>query len=360
MEHGELEEKHKKISGEILDLQGILVSTKILDGLGRSHNRGRKRYWVLNLIFLNLIVLGPWLLIGYTWHEFERARYLWISVPLTHEFLIAGFILAHVETEKTLHDIPAYIINKLIVTREMSGFGSWLGKSLAIPSMIPFVSFIGILWVSLGIAGESIIHQEFVGWGLSVTLILEGLLAGIALYSVYWITRIAYQLRKYRYELNWFSPVSSQVLHDITVLIKKRAYAFSLYFAVFMLTSSSSLVDRNSRLVFVLPAFIIIWTIMITQYLITRSTTAGIVDREKRRTLNRLTEKINQIDETCDLSDKETAERLLRLGEIQRQVLASKTSSYDLNSISTLLGQLMLPILGLLLGNLDKVSGLFP
>jgi hypothetical protein len=196
--------------------------------------------------------------------------------------------------------------------------------------------------------------------GFSISVILEGLLAAMALHTVFWISMLAWQLRRYRYELNWFSPVSSQALHDITVLIKKRATAFSLYFAAFMLTSSSSLVDRNSRLVFVLPAFLLIWTIMITQYLITRSTTAGIVDREKRRTLNRLADKINQIDETCDLSDKDTAERLLRLGAIQRQVLASKNSTYDLNSISTLLGQLMLPILGLLLGNLDKVSGLFP
>jgi len=358
MEYGELEEKRRIISGEILDLQETIVSTRILDGLGGPHNRGRKRYWIRNVIFLNLIVLGPWLLIGAILHEFERTRYLWISAPLTHEFVIAGFILAHVEIRRMLRDIPALIVDKLIDVCEISEFGNWLGKSLSIPSMIPFVAFIGLLWVGLGIAGESMIHQEFVGWGLSVTLILEGVLAGMALYSVFWISMLAYRLRKYRYELNWFSPVSSEVLHNITALIKKRAYAFSLYFAAFMLTSSTSLVDRNSKLVFVLPAFIIIWTIMITQYLITRSTTARIVDREKWKTLIRLAEKINQFDESCDLSEKETAERLLRLGEIQRQVMASKTSSYDLNSISTLLGQLMLPILGLLLGNLDKVSGL--
>jgi hypothetical protein len=224
--------------------------------------------------------------------------------------------------------------------------------------MVPFVAFIGLLWVCLGIAGESMLHQEFVGWGLSVTLILEGVLAGIALYSVFWISLLAYRFRKYRYELNWFSPVSSQVLHNITALIKNQAYAFSLYFAAFMLTSSTSLVDRNSKLVFVLPAFLIIWTIMIAQYLITRSTTASIVDREKWKTLNTLAGKINQIDPAGDLAEKDTAERLLRLGEIHRQVLASKTSTFDLNSIATLLGQLMLPILGLLLGNLDKVSGL--
>jgi hypothetical protein len=117
MEHGELEENRRKISVGTLDLQETIVSTKILDRLGGPHNRARKRYWFRNVIFLNLIVLGPWLLIGYTLDGFERTRYLWISAPLTHEFVIAGFILAHVEICRMLHDIPAFILDKFIVVR---------------------------------------------------------------------------------------------------------------------------------------------------------------------------------------------------------------------------------------------------
>jgi len=60
------------------------------------------------------------------------------------------------------------------------------------------------------------------------------------------------------------------------------------------------------------------------------------------------------------LSDKETAERLLRLADIHRQIMASKTNTFDLKSLSNLFSQLMLPLLGLLLGNLDKISALLP
>ena len=358
MEHGELEEKRRRAGDDILALREVIPSTMLLDQLGKAYKRGSWGYWISIVLFLNVIILGPWLLIGLSRKELEWTRYLWVSGSMAVEFVIAGFILAHLETCRVLEDIPALIIPRLLDGCELPALGDWLRNSLSIRGMAPFVLCVWLVWVAVGVAGQSLVHRQFVGLGFSLTVLLEGLLAALALYSVFWISRLAYQLRRYRYELNWFSPVSSQVLRNITALIKKRAYAFSLYFAAFMLTSSTSLVDRNSKLVFVLPAFLIIWTIMIAQYLITRSTTASIVDREKWKTLNTLAGKINQIDPAGDLAEKDTAERLLRLGEIHRQVLASKTSTFDLNSIATLLGQLMLPILGLLLGNLDKVSGL--
>ena len=199
------------------------------------------------------------------------------------EFVIAGFILAHLETRRMLEDIPALILPGFTDGCELQKFVGWLRKSLSLPGLAPFVFLAWLVWVAVGIAGQSLVHRQFVGVGFSMTVVLEGVLAAMALHTVFWISLLAYRLRRYQYELNWFSPVSSQVLYNITALIRKQAYAFSIYFAVFMLTSSSSLVDRNSKLVFVLPAFIVIWTIMITQYLITRSTTASIVDREKRR-----------------------------------------------------------------------------
>jgi hypothetical protein len=359
MEHGELEEKRRKISGGILHLQETIVSTRILDGLGGLPNRGRKRYWVRNVIFLNLIVLGPWLLIGFARQEFERTHYLWISGPLTIEFVIAGFLLANLETRRMLGDMPHFIVDRMLGVCEIEEFGVWLGKSLTVRAMVPFVSLLWLVWISLGIAGQSFVHREFVGFGFSLTLILEGLLAAIALHSVYWITRTAYQLRKYQYELNRFSPASSEIINNIYELVKKRAYGFSIYFAVFMLTSSSSLVDINSRVVFAWPAFLTIWTVMITQYLITRDTARVIVDRGKWKTLNRLAERMNSIEKEGDLSDREIAEKLLRLCEIHRQVAGSRTSTFDLNSLTTLLSQLMLPLLGLALGNSEKVSEFF-
>ena len=100
------------------------------------------------------------------------------------------------------------------------------------------------------------------------------------------------------------------------------------------------------------------WIIILTQFFLIQSTRGKIVKNAKWKTLNKIQAKINAVEATGDLSDKETAERLLRLADIHRQIRASRTNTFDFRSLSTLFSQLMLPLLGLLLGNLDSVLAL--
>ena len=69
---------------------------------------------------------------------------------------------------------------------------------------------------------------------------------------------------------------------------------------------------------------------------------------------------MNSVEAAGDLSDQETSERLLRLADIHKQILSSKAHSFDFKSVATLFSQLMLPLLGLLLGNLDEILALLP
>jgi len=108
-----------------------------------------------------------------------------------------------------------------------------------------------------------------------------------------------------------------------------------------------------------LPELVVFWTIIVVQYFIIRSTLRAITDRTKWKTLNRIRDKMNTIEATGDLSDKDIAERLLRLADIHKQVMSSNTKTFDLKSVTTLFSQLMLPLLGLLLGNIEQVLGLF-
>jgi len=122
---------------------------------------------------------------------------------------------------------------------------------------------------------------------------------------------------------------------------------------------TSNLVDEQVRVLIGIPLLVFFWTVIFTQFGATRSTLGIITDRAKWKTLNRIRDKINTLEATGDLSDKDTAERLLRLADIHKQVMASNTKIFDLKSVTTLFSQLMLPLLGLLLGNLDKVLDLF-
>jgi hypothetical protein len=92
--------------------------------------------------------------------------------------------------------------------------------------------------------------------------------------------------------------------------------------------------------------------------LINRYATNKIIDTAKWKILNNLQAQVNRLVKSQDFSEKESAEKLLRLTEIYERIAISKSNRFDLKSLSTFVSQLLLPLLGLLLGNLDKVSAL--
>jgi hypothetical protein len=57
---------------------------------------------------------------------------------------------------------------------------------------------------------------------------------------------------------------------------------------------------------------------------------------------------------------KEPVEQLNRLLDLHDRVKATRESTFDARAALTLFNQLMLPILAVLLSNLDKLSGLIP
>jgi hypothetical protein len=136
-------------------------------------------------------------------------------------------------------------------------------------------------------------------------------------------------------------------------MFNKHLYITASYFGV------ATLVISFIKLTSVtFPLILLGWLIIILQFLINRYATTKIIDTAKWKILNNLQEQINHLVKSQDLSEKESAEKLLRLTEIYERIAISKSNRFDLKSLSTFVSQLMLPLLGLLLGNLEKVSAL--
>jgi hypothetical protein len=194
-----------------------------------------------------------------------------------------------------------------------------------------------------------------VGFGFLSTTVIVGTLAGLGFYVPFWLNLLTVDLKNYQYDINTFLPADSEIVHNITEILTKRIYILAACFSIFTLIGSSNLLDRQLRAIFTFPILLLAWITITIQFLLIRSTLGWIINRTKWKTLNKIQVKINLIEATGDLSDKDTAERLLRLADIHKQIMASKTNTFDLKSVSTLFSQLMLPLLGLVLGNLEKI-----
>ena len=354
-----LESKRKEVREEILAMKEKIPSAKIFNFFGRVFKKESLGYWLSNFIALNLITFSPWILIGLLLNELIPNQYLWYPASVVIVYFVLSLLLVHILTTNLFKKISDQIIAKINEPEDLENFLQWFKSSWSAQVVVRFIVIAAASWVLLGLGGISIAYHKFVGIGFSITTMITGALVGTTLYPVFWFGWLGLKLKEYQYELNTFSPPDSEVIKDISNILTKRVYILAVFIALGNVIGSTILTERSLTIVFALPIALFIWLVIIALFLIIRSTLVTIVDRAKWKTLNKLQVQINSIEAKNDLSDKEIAEKLLRLDDLYKRVLASETRIFDLNSLSTLFSQLMLPLLGLLLGNIDQVMALF-
>lgn len=352
-QQAELEAKRAEAKAEILALKKQIPAARIFDLFGKTLETGSIEYWIFNIILLNVILLLPWI-ISIALHENDRTEDVWIPILIGIEASVLGLVVAGIVILKILDDLANLLVDKIQQTNDLLDFIKWLKHSWSLRNFFPFVIIFSILWVFLAEYSFSVVLHEFIGFGLSLTIFLASIGAGIAFQGTFWVGLLASNLKNYHYEINTFSPIDSEVVNNINEILTRRMSAVAVYLAVITLFAGSSLVDQRIRVTFSLPIFLIGWTLLIAQFLYTRSAIGKIVSRAKWQTLNKIQTKINFIQSNGDLSEKDTAERLLRLVDIHGRVIASRSDSLDFRSISTFISQLMLPLLGLVLGFFDN------
>jgi hypothetical protein len=356
----ELEEKRREMREEILAVKDSILPARIVNFLGSTFQRGTAGYWLSNLTILNLILFGPWMILGSLLKETGKNALILMPSIIAIEFSIFGFTLGYLIVQNILSDIANSVVQKINNIDNFLRFMYWLRASWSHKNVFAFILPFTAIWAGLGIGGMSLPFHEFVGFGLSLTVILVGLIAGMAFYFPFWVGFLALRLKDFQYELNAISPADSEIVHHLSEILIKRIYMFALFFCVLTFISTSNLVYEQLRISFSIPFILLAWTGITLQFIITRLTVTTIAEKAKWKTLNRLQTKINFIGAHGDLSDQGTAEKFLRLTDIHARVSGSATNMFDLKSILMFVTQLMLPLLGLLLGNLDKIRKLFP
>jgi len=351
----ELMQKRQEVREEILALKDQIPSARIFNRLGLVFKRNSLGYWLLSIVLLNLILAGPWISVGLILNEFKR------TTPIIGEILFAmisipsALVVAHIAAQYLLNDLANRIVKQINNTNDLSKILRWLDQSLSMKTAYGYAVPFALIWTVLGIPALNVPAQQFVGYGLSLSTFLIGLVIGLIVHIYIWACLLVSHLKEYQYEMNAFSPSDSEILSDISESLTRAIYVLAGLFAVTTLLFTSRLINEQTRNIIIIPFAVFGWIIILIQFLLTRSTLRTITDRAKWKTLNRIRDQINALEATGDLSDKDTAERLFRLADIHKQIMASNTKTFDLKSVTTLFSQLMLPLLGLLLGNIDKV-----
>ena len=353
----ELESKRREVAGEILSFKKkvapaltIKMFSKLLP---RKLSDGSFIYWILIAIILNLAMWVPGLLVSRLLGESSWDNIIWFSWFVGVQTCMLALLVSHLALQSLLNELATRVVNKIINSQDLDEFLEWIYSSWSITNIMGVVIIYCALWLFFAVWGISEIRGGFAGAGPTVTATIGSVLLGMSANYSIWLIFLPQKLASYSYDLNVVLPARSEIINVLTNMFNKHLYITSGFIGVNTLVLSFI---KLTNVVF--PIILLGWLIIFLQFLFNRSAINKIIDAAKWTTLNNLQEQVNHLANTQDLSEKENAEKLSRLTEIYERIAASKSNIFDLKSLSTFISQLMLPLLGLLLGNLDKVSAL--
>jgi len=356
-----LELKRKEAKEEILAMKETIPVVRLLNFLGGGFKSQSLGYWLMNFVLLNLITLGPMILIDLVLFENANTSTLLLPTMIAVENVILSAMLAYVTSTSSINDLVNEIVGKINRVEDISSLHQWAGENWSMQRVLKFSAGFCLLVVLVIVGGYSIRLNEFVGIGVWITTIITGLLLGLSFYGFWLGVSEVSAIKDYQYEINTILPAESAVIDSIDRSLMRSIYMVSAFLTVLTLEASSSflgLIDRQFT-VMSYPILILGWTAITVMFFVIRSAENHIVNNAKWKTLDKINVQINAIEAKGDLADGKTSERLSRLVDIYRQVYESRIDTLSLKSLSSLFSQLMFPLLGLLLGDIDKIKALF-
>jgi len=219
-----------------------------------------------------------------------------------------------------------------------------------------------IMSVAGGIVGgayasflASTVMRYFVGYGLTLFLVLVAIQSVVFVGYLLFIAALSVQIGRFELRLFRSDPSSSEVIARLSGVLSNFVYIVAAYGAVLTLgIASFHLLESFSFAV----AFL--WITIVVIFTANQIGLARVIRRAKWKTLSSIQATIDSLQVEEHLSEKEMREAIVWLLDYHDRVKATRNSALDLRAGLNFLNSLLLPLLALVLANLDAIFALFP
>ncbi len=310
-------------------------------------------HWAFSAVVLYVLLLLPGPLIAlvtgeiYRWGAFELILYS------AGTFLYLGSVDAYINlVHNILPGIRDHIVDAVKSVESLNQLEKWLISTWSISKWLTFglgVGFIAGLSTSMF---ENYLAGRFIGFGVIISTFLLPTAAYINLYPIFRMLTFPIELATYQLELYESDPANSEVVQRLVYILNVHIYFLSGYFAIG--TMIAALVSELSWTIWL---YIFLgWTPIIIQFLVNQYAIRKIIINAKWQNLNKLQMQIKELQNNkLTTAPETTITRLNQLMDLHDRISAKPNSALNWGTGLSFLNQLMLPLLGLLLGNIDKL-----
>lgn len=194
---------------------------------------------------------------------------------------------------------------------------------------------------------------SFFGFGsIVITLIVQSQTGFFGYYFLLLLVVLPIRLSRYQFEIYEADPSSSAVIDCLSDMLTTFVYITAALFVINTLILAL-LTPTNITLL------LVAWGILIGFFTINQYALAKIITKTKRKKLNEIQVKIENLEAKGDITDKETIDAINRLMDYHDRIKITRNSALDFRAGLNFFNSLLLPLLAFILGNLDEVISFF-
>ncbi|CAG1016341.1 hypothetical protein ANAEL_05567 [Anaerolineales bacterium] len=353
-------EKRAALKREILANRDKILPTLVLNKIDlvirKIIHRKTPLPWFFCAVVLALICILPTLFARWLLEETASWKVVGIAEAMAVELGVVGFVAFHFALGFIIKNIDGFLIEAIESIDDLNDLQQWLESGWTLQKPIGIAIGVAIAWPLISTSWLSLAFGMFIGIGFIIAAIFVGGILGIALYYLVWIIKLPLHLGGYKYKLHEVDPVHSEVIGHLTHMLSGFIYSVAAYFA--LITMADVLTGGPAAQVVVI-ILALGWSIITTQFIVNQRALGKIVSTIKWKTLNEIQSEIRVLRTSGKLTEKETTDAINRLMDLHERIRNTQSSPLDLKAGLNFLNQLMLPLLGFMLANLDKILKFF-
>lgn len=315
--------------------------------------------WYFSLAALAIVIQIPTLIVTYLFHEnaeWSVLGFVWMGYI---ELGLFASAVARTGVFYLFKNLREYIVPAMRLKKDLDDLQQVMDRAWSIKGAIYFTLAFTIFWgISFSLV-YTLILGRFIGFGLLVGTIVFGLLTGPALFMEGWFFFFIIHIGYYEYHLNETSPAHSEVVQRISRTITVLLYSFAVFIAFATVAVSFNPVRSDFNLGAVSLAVLIGWFPTTVYFAGSQITINRIIAAAKWKTLNRIQEEIRILNDG-DITNKNRIESINRLIDYHDRIRATPDSLLGVGTSLNFVNQLALPVVGLLLANIDRIKQFLP
>jgi len=321
------------------------------NALAKIFRLTKRPHWVVNAVVLGVLIFLPGFLISiltgeiYEWelHLF----YLGLGLVAYFSPIVSYLNVVY----NVLPGIRDHIVDSIQSVEDLNRFSVWLSSFWSVRKWMVFNICFGIPLLIVEIVGETLGSGKFMGFGISTIALMVTLLFVSPFYVIYKMLTLPPLLSNFRLNLYESDPVNSEVIQQLVYILNIYIYYVAGYTEIIV-----AVIVLHPNMWIIWVNILLGWLPTITQFLVNQYAIRKIIISAKWRNLNRIQEQIKDL-QNVNLKEapEATIARINQLMDLHDRIGAKPNSILSWSTGLSFLNQLMLPVLGSLLGNIDKL-----